>query len=320
MDKEKWKLEEEEKITKIYTTKFILTPFAERFEGSLFKARRLKQWCIIGAYSRNGKSWCLRDISFNSGALKAYNGETHIPVIAVRSPIRKGGNNDLLFAISSAIGQFPKMNSVILERWMIENIPKMGVEQIIIDDAHELNQNHYKFIKWLTDSLELEMGYKLSIALVSIIDGNRISAHSKIKQYCGEGWMQQLYERFHYFDVIPGLNPEEVLQVLYALEDIYRVFLPKIDIAKYANNIYAWLTSSNFDVHYSNRVAMHHLSKLVYESVRTAYLDNSLDDIPGDLLKHVYKYKLLEADKVYDLSEDKEYKPSSKKDKTVSNL
>lgn len=306
----------ERSITDIYKTKFILTPFAERFEEVINNARCNKQWGVVGAYARNGKTWCLRDLQKNSGAYKQYDGKTFIPVIAVRSPESKH-SADLLYAISSSIGMLHLSNSSALKRWLLDNIPRLGVQQIIIDDAHELNMNHFKFIKWLTDSLELERGHYLSIVLTSIIEGNGISALNKIKQYCGEGWMQQIYERFYFADTIFGLNPEEVYQVLDAMEDIYRPFLPEIQLKQFAGNIFGWLTSTSIDVRGTRRVSMQNLSKLIYEAAKIACVQNKIPYISGELLKYVCSDKILVKDNTYASEKSSTYQTTGKKEENV---
>lgn len=308
----------ERSIINIYKTKFILTPFAERFEDVINNARFSKQWGVVGAYARNGKTWCLRDLQKNCGAFKQYDGKTFMPVIAVRSPEGKQ-STDLLYAISSSIGKLPISNSSALKRWLLDNIPIMGVQQIIIDDAHELNMNHFRFIKWLTDSLELERGYYISIVLTSIIEGNGISALNKIKQYWGEGWMQQIYERIYFADTILGLNPEEVYQVLDTMEDIYRPYLQEIQLKQFAGNIFGWLTSSNIDVKGTRRVSMQNLSKLIYEAVKIACIQYKVPNISGELLKYVCSEKILINDNIYASEKTSICQPPKKMDANIAN-
>ena len=302
------------KLTEVYKHCFIETPFAERFQGFIKDVRLKKKWAIVGAYSRNGKSWCIKDLVKNSGAVKEYGGRTWIPVLAIRSP-ESSTPTDMISSLCRCFGKLPQANTSAQKKWLIDNIPNFGVEQIIIDDAHELNLNHFKFVKWLTDTLELEKNYYLSITLSSIISANSISVLQKILQYKGEDWMQQFYERFALFREVQGHTPQEVAGILYAFEEIYRPFLPDIKITQYASNIFGWLTNSELDVHQCRRVAMEHLSKLVYEAARIACIDYKMRDIPGDLLFHAYNVHLLNRDRLYSTEDEPVYKPNASKQK-----
>ena len=169
-------------IENIYRKKFIMTPFAERFVSIAINARKTKDWGFIGAFARNGKSWCVKYLQKNCGASKQFSGITQIPILAIHAAEAKT-SSDLVLALCSQFGKLPKMNSSSLKRWLIDIIPSSGVEQIIIDDAHELDLNHFKLIKWLTDTLELEKGYLVSIILTSVIIGGQVIAYNKMRQY-----------------------------------------------------------------------------------------------------------------------------------------
>lgn len=291
---------------------FIETPFSERFQLIINNARVKKCWIAIGAYSRNGKSWCIKDLIKNSGAYKEIGGKTWMPIIAIRSP-ESSNANDLVNSLCRSFGVLPRTTIANQKKWLIDNIPALGVEQIIIDDAHELNINHFKFIKWLTDTLELEKNYYISIVLSSIVSSNTVSVWQKIQQYKGLDWMQQFYERFTSTRQIEGHSPEEVAQILYGLEEVYRHYLPKINIVQYAGNIFAWLTNPQLDIHQCRSVAIGHLSKLIHESARIAYIEHNLDHIPADLLVHVYELYLLNKDKIYSTDNEPIYRPRATK-------
>lgn len=301
-------IEKESALMNVYKHAFIETPFARRFQGFIKEVRCERKWAIVGAYSRNGKTWCIKDLVENSGAVKEYNGNTRIPIIAVRSP-EASTPNDLISAICRCFGFVPLSNSSAQKKWLISTIPKLGVEQIIIDDAHELNLNHLKFIKWLMDSLELEMNYYVSVVFSSIVSANSISIWNKIQQYRHEDWMQQLYERFALCCEIPGNTCNEVAEILYGYEELYRPFVPDISLVKYTDNIYGWLICPELDIHNCRRVAMEHLAKLIFEAVKVAYIEYSLRDIPLDLLLYVYKVCFLNKDKVLSIEEKPKYKP-----------
>jgi len=306
-------IEKESALMNVYKHAFIETPFARRFQGFINEVRFERKWAIVGAYSRNGKTWCIKDLIENSGAVKEYNGYTRIPIIAVRSP--DGSTpTDLISSICRCFGFVPISNSAAQKKWLISSIPKLGVEQIIIDDAHELNLSHLKFIKWLTDSLELEMNHYVSIVFSSIVSANSISIWNKIQQYRHEDWMQQLYERFSLCREIPSHTCNEVAEILYGYEELYRPFVPDISLVKYTDNIYSWLICPELDIHNCRRVAMEHLAKLVFESVKVAYIEYNLKDVPLDLLFHIYKACFLNKDKVLSVEDKPAYKP-----KTVAN-
>lgn len=302
--------EKELNLMSVYKHSFIETPFARRFQGFINEVRVEKKWAVIGAYSRNGKTWSIMDIIKSSGAVKEYNGHTKIPIIAVRSP-DSSTPNDLISSLCRCFGSVPLSSSSAQKKWLISAIPRLGVEQIIVDDAHELNLNHLKFIKWLTDSLELEMNYNISLVLSSIISSNSISIWNKIQQYRHEDWMQQLYERFSLCREIPGHTYNEVAEILYGYEELYRPLIPNISLVKYTDNIYTWLICPELDIHNCRRVAMEHLSKLIFESVKIAYIQYSLIDIPLDLIFHVYKSSFLNKDKVLSIEDKSIYNPKS---------
>lgn len=304
---------EKEKILKrlfeIYKSGFINTPFSQRFEQFINNAREEKLFGIVGAYTRNGKTWCLKDIIKNSGFVKCYGGESRIPVIAVHS---SESTTDMLMSICRACGKVPNSKISMLKNWLIENIPRLGVEQIIIDDAHELNIKHFKFIKELIDVLELEMNYVLSLVMVSITSSNNIGVYRKIVNYSAEDWMQQFFERFRYYREVEGHTEDETGSILYTYEDLYRPMLPKIKLIDYTGNIYGWLTSPEVDFNNTRRVAMEHLAKLIYHSGKIA-VQHDLKSIPLDLIKHVYDVYLTSHDRLYSTENEPVYKPKSKK-------
>lgn len=121
--------EVEKGLIDIYKHSFIETPFAERFQNAIHEVKRLKKWAIIGAYSRNGKSWCIKDIVKNSGAKKTFDGKTTAPVLAIRSP-ESSTSSDLISSLCRCFGKLPQNNAAFLKKWLIDNIPNFGVEQI----------------------------------------------------------------------------------------------------------------------------------------------------------------------------------------------
>jgi len=296
-------------LLEIYKTGFINTPFSQRFEKFINSAREEKLFGIVGAYTRNGKTWCLKDILKNSGAAKRYSADSKIPVIAVHS---SESTTDMLMSFCRACGKIPNSKTSMLKNWLIENIPRLGVEQIIIDDAHELNIKHFKFIKELIDVLELERNYVLSLVMVSITSSNNIGVYRKIVNYSTEDWMQQFFERFRYYREVEGHTEEETGSILYTYEDLYRSILPDIKLIDYTGNIYGWLTSSEVDFNNTRRVAMDHLAKLIYHSVKIA-IQHDLKSIPLDLIKHVYDVYLTGQDRLYSTENEPVYKPKKQK-------
>lgn len=304
---------EKDKILKrlyeIYKTEFINTPFSQRFEKFISDAREEKLYGIVGAYTRNGKTWCLKDIIKNSGAAKYYSADSRIPVIAVHS---SESTTDMLMSLCRACGKVPNSKTSMLKNWLIENIPRLGVQQIIIDDAHELSIKHFKFIKELIDVLELEKNYVLSLVMVSITSSNNIGVYRKIINYSTEDWMQQFFERFRYYREVEGHTEEETGSIIYTYEDLYRPILPKIKLIDYTGNIYGWLTSPEVDFNNTRRVAMEHLAKLIYHSAKIA-VQHDLNSIPLDLIKHVYDVYLAGPDRLYSTENEPVYKPKNRK-------
>ncbi|SET61933.1 AAA domain-containing protein [Natronincola peptidivorans] len=294
------------KLLDIYKYTFIETAFSQRFQDFINEVRLKKKWAIVGAHSRNGKSWCIKDLVKNSGAIKEYNGITRIPVLAIRSP-ESNNASDIISSLCRCFGTLPKSNNSVLKKWLIDNIPNFGVEQLIIDDAHELNIHHFKFIKWLTDTLELEKNYYISVVLSSILSGNQISVWSKIMNTRSEDWMQQFYERFALFRVVQGHTPQEVAEVLYVYDELYKPFLSQINLIQWSDTIFAWLTHPDLDVHNCRRVAMEHLAKLIYESVRVASIQK-MNEIPIDLLNYIAKLHLINRNKLYSTENEPVYK------------
>ncbi|WP_313560501.1 ATP-binding protein, partial [Ruminiclostridium cellobioparum] len=227
------KINLESQLLDIYKHVFIETGFSKRFSEVINTSRRKKDILVIGAHPRNGKSWCVRDLVLNSGRYKSYDGKTYLPIIAIQAPDSKN-SNQIVRDMCRCFGKFKLSTIDDMKNWLIDNIPVFGVEQLIIDDAHELNQDHFKFIKWFNDKLILEKNYDISIVFVSIMGNNKITTWQKLSQYQGETWTQQLYERFSVPYQVYGLSPEEVTQVLFDYEGIYTDFMPKIQLIQYS--------------------------------------------------------------------------------------
>jgi len=219
----------EEKLKDTFEHIIIETAFVKRFNEAINYAKIKNEMIVIGAHTRNGKSWAIRDLVKSSGRYKSYSGTTFMPIIAIQSP-DCNNSNQLLRNLCNCFGRINFTKIDAMKMWLLDNIPTFGVQQIIIDDAHELNQNHFKFLKWLNDKLILVKNYYISIVFVSIMGSNKISAWQKLTQYQGEDWTQQLYERFSVPYKINGLNHDELTQVLYDYEGIYADFLPEIKL------------------------------------------------------------------------------------------
>lgn len=317
--KSNFKYEIEDKLKDIYEHVIIETAFVKRFNDAVNYARIKNEMLMIGAHTRNGKSWAIRDLVKSSGRYKSYSGTTIMPVIAIQSP-DTNNSNQIVRDLCNCFGKINFNNINLMKNWLLNNIPECGVQQIIIDDAHELNQNHYKFIKWLTDKLILEKNYYISIVFVSIMGNNKISAWQKLTQYQGEDWTQQLYERFSVPYKINGLNHDELTQVLYDYEGIYVDFLPEIKLVPYASNIFGWLTSPKLDIYGSGYVAMAHISKLLYEAARVACIQNDLKYLPLDLLQHVYKSLFILKDTIYQNDETYSFRPKNNNTPVEKNI
>ena len=298
-------------LLRIYKSEFINTPFAQRFEAFLNNLRKERRFGIVGAYTRNGKTWCIKDIVQNSGAYKRFGGDSRIPVIAIRAADTV---NDMIVSLCRSFGKMPNSRIYILKNWLFENIPLLGVEQIIIDDAHELTLNHFKFIKELTDTLEVERNYTPSVVLSSITSSKSIGVYRKIINYSTEDWMQQFFERFRLAREVEGHTEEETGSILYTYEHLYKPLLPDIKLTEYTRNIFGWLTNTELDSNHTNRVAMEHLSKLIYNAAKLAALDLKIKNIPLDLLHHVYEVFLTGKDRLYSTENEPVYKPKNVKE------
>lgn len=304
------KRELREKINDLYYHKFLCTGFSERYTEFINNLRVDRLWGVIGAFTRNGKSWSLLDIVRNSERYKNHDGNTYFPVLVVQAPSSNTINgNDLYASIRRGFGYTGSLTALNCKDWLIDVIPKVGLEQIIFDDAHELSNNHLRVIKDLTDELILQKNHHLSIVLSSVIDFNEILVWRKICAYSNEAWMKQLYERFKAFKIVHGLTIDEVAQVLRDYEVLYSEVFSKIELTGYTSDIFTWLTCSLIDDFNCERVAMDHLAFTIYESAKIACLEYNMDNIPLGLIKNVIDNKLIYKKTVSTITTEKKYTP-----------
>jgi hypothetical protein len=291
---------------------FIETPFEQRFQAALLYIRETRSWQVISAVPSSGKSMGIADLLLGSGAYKEHNVRTYIPVLVIRAPKNNAGEQALGLALSAAMGWFRTMPWNVRRILMVEELARISVECIIIDDAHDLTTDHLRLIKELTDNLAAPPHLRqVGLGLVAAHGGDVVPLKQVITTPVTL-W-QQFYNRMdieHPFRAIDGHTLEEVRDILTAFEDLYRSQFSNLHLRVWAKEIYGWLTNSILDLDRTQRVTMGHLTRLVTSALRRAY-NRGETDVSGQILQETADLMIYRRDELFHIggNSDNEEQP-----------
>lgn len=279
---------------------FIETPFEQRFQGALRYVWDNRSWQVISAVPGSGKSMGLADLLLSSGAYKDRTGNTYLPVIVIRAPKNNAGEQALGLALSKAIGWVRTMSWNVRRILIVEEMARVSVECIFIDDAHDLTTDHLRLIKELTDNLAAPPHLRqVGLGLVAAHGGDVVPLKQVITTPVT--FWQQFYNRMdteHPFRAIDGHTLQEVRDILTAFEKLYHDQLPDLRLRIWAKEIYGWLTNTILDLDSTKRVAMGHLTRFVTSALRRAYNEGGTD-VNGEILEKTADLMIHRRDELF---------------------
>jgi len=282
---------------------FLVNAFERRFQGMLREAWRERSWHVIAATMGSGKSFGIGDLVEQSGAFKAEDGRTRLPILTACAPTNQGPESKLLMALAARFGVVPRMTSAQLRTWLVGEMARSRVEMIVIDDAHELALPHLMLLKELTDVLEQPpYGRKVALCLVCATARGEIELRNTFEQQAGLLWQQfrrRLDEERPYC-LILGHTAEELPQILEGFEELYRPQLPALDLFRWSDAIYRYLTSPLIDREGRGRVTMQNVTRFVTISLRAAHALGHADVGP-EVLQQTANVMMLKGNTVIDI-------------------
>lgn len=269
---------------------FIETPFAQRFQESLKDAWQQRSWHVLAASHGSGKSMVIHDLLIHSGVQKSRNGETYMPILAIRAPLEKR-EQALEMAFLAAMGVSPAMRPSMRRTWLERKMADVSVECIIIDNAHMLSVSHFRYLKELTDILAAPpYQRRIGLCLVVTKSGDAIPLKEGFFD-SPEVLPRQFLQRMDIerpFLVIQDHSEEEVGQVLAAFNQLYSSQFPDLNLRRWTTYIFTSLTNPVLDPDGTGRVSMSLLARFVESALRRAYKQGA-PDVDADVLEEVTK-------------------------------
>ena len=278
---------------------FLETAFERRFQGILRHAQQQRSWHVIAAVPGSGKSLGINDLMLHGEARKRGNDTTRLPILAIRAPKNGAREQALGVALASAFGVIPPMPWYALRTKLVQMMAKFSVECIIIDDAQDLTLVHLAYLKELTDNLAAPpYGRQIGLCLVAAHSGNVVPLKQTFSR------PEVLWRQFRWrmdtdrpFCIVLGHTLEEIYEILVTLEELYRSQLPDLQLHRWAQSIFTWLTHQSLDPDATRRVTMNHLTRLVISVLRRAY-EQGATDIDATHLQERAELMILRRDEV----------------------
>ena len=275
---------------------FLETPFERRFQEMIRRAWQQRSWHVIAAEPGSGKSWGLTDIVDHSGRRKDPDGQSALPVIVIESPKKATQESALGEVLANAFGLVPRMTWTARRARLVSDAAKVGLECLIIDDAHDLSLDHLTYLKELTDALKLPpYRRRISLCFVVAMQGTAFPLQETLER--PETLWRQFRERMdkaNPYVRISNHTQNEVLEILLTLEAQFRSQFPALELGCWAASITGWLTHAVFDQLGTGRVRMNHLIQLVTLALERAQAD-SKSNVDGEMLHAVAEMMLLRS-------------------------
>lgn len=258
---------------------FVETAFEKRFQGILRLAWQQRSWHVIAAVPGSGKSLGIHDFVLYGNPAKPLNASLSLPIVAIRAPKNNTREMSLLVSLSHIFGVVPRMPSYMLRVWLVDMFAKAHVECLIIDDAQDLPLMHLAYLKELTDNLVAPpYRQKIGLCLVVAQSGNVIPLKDTLSR--NEVLWRQFHRRMDTqrpFCIVLGHTKDEVGDILLAFEEAYHPQLPDLQLTRWTESIYTWLTHPNLDPDTSGRVSMDLLTKFVTTVLLQTYEQRKTD-------------------------------------------
>jgi hypothetical protein len=255
---------------------------------------------VVAAVPGSGKSCGIADLVAGSGASKAPDGRTWLPVVAVCSPKGKASPGAFGVALAQAFGVVPRMTGDARRAWLVGQLARAEVELIVLDDAHDLTLDHLAYVKELTDNLAAPpYARRVGLCLVSASGQGVIPLQETFRTRPELIWRQfrRRLDAGRPYCLVLGHSEDEVREICAGYEDVYRDRFPGLQLVRWARSFYGWLTHPVLDPERSGRVTMSHLANLVRLALgRVAAA--GLEDVTGELLHEVASLMTLRADEI----------------------
>jgi hypothetical protein len=282
---------------------FLETAFELRFQSILRLAWLNRSWHVLAAVPGSGKSLGIADFAHQSTSYKDPRQGTAMPILAIRAPKNGGKDLALGMALCAAFGIVPAMPWYVRRFWLVKAMASAGVECIIIDDAQDLNLAHLAFLKELTDNLAAPpYERQVALCLVTANSGTVIPLKETFSR--PDTLWRQFRRRLDTdqpFCVVAGHTEEEVHSVLLAFEDIYRSQLPDLQLGRWTNPIFTWLTHVTLDPDGTKRVTMDHVSRLIVSTLRQSYCLGATD-VDANTLQTTAERMIVRRDEIVEIS------------------
>ncbi len=279
---------------------FIENAFERRFQGLMRTAQRHRTWHVVTAVPGSGKSSGIADLVVGSGRRKEADGTTRLPILTVCAPKNATTESALGAALTAAFGVAPHLPWTQRRTWLVHMVAQVGVELLVIDDAHDLSLAHLSYLKELTDNLAASpYQCRIGLCLVGASERGVVPLRDTLEHREGLLWRQfrRRLDTERPYCLVRGHTAEEVREILAGYEDLYRDQFPALSLCRWAGSIYQWLTHPALDLEGSRRVTMDHLTRLITVALRVAHAQGH-SDIDGTLLRAAADVMTLRRDAI----------------------
>jgi hypothetical protein len=168
-----------------------------------------------------------------------------------------------------------------------------------VDDAHDLSMPHLMLLKEVTDQGKLQYDHLLGVCLVAAARGNTIPLKEILDQP-EPTWLQwrRRLDPMQPFCRIASHTSEEVREILATLETVFQPLLPQLNLRRWTDSIYGWLTQPPLDPTRSGRVTMDNVMKLVIAALEWSY-EAKAPDVQVKWLERVAEWLVLRHDTLW---------------------
>jgi hypothetical protein len=242
---------------------FIETAFARRLQAKLYDSWDNRSWHLLVADPGAGKTTSIRDLQKRAGGRS---------VLAVVAPKNREDEQALGDQFFSALGLSLKGPWRTRKPKLMGHLHQYGTEFLIVDDAHDLSMPHLMLLKEVTDQGKLHYDHLLGVCLVAAGRGNTIPLKEILDQP-EPTWLQwrRRLDPMQPFCRIASHTSEEVREILATLETVFQPLLPQLNLRRWTDSIYGWLTQPPLDPTRSGRVTMDNVMKLVIAALEWSY-------------------------------------------------
>ncbi len=272
------------------TYPFIETAFARRLQTKLQDSWDNRSWHLLVADPGAGKTTAIRDLQKRAG------GRSVLAVVAPKNIEDEQALGDQFF---SALGVSLKGHWRTRKPKLMGHLHQYGTEFLIVDDAHDLSMPHLMLLKEVTDQGKLQYDHLLGVCLVAAARGNTIPLKEILDQP-EPTWLQwrRRLDPMQPFCRIASHTSEEVREILATLETVFQPLLPQLNLRRWTDSIYGWLTQPPLDPTRSGRVTMDNVMRLVIAALEWSY-EAKAPDVQVKWLERAAEWLVLRHDTLW---------------------